>query len=46
MDMVAETGQEWFDAYYKSVKAIEEKNGMGYVEEHLPKGFILLSMEK
>ena len=46
MDMVAETGQEWFDAYYKSVKAMEEKNGIDYVEEHLPKGFILLNMKR
>ena len=43
IDIFAQTGQEWFDAYYKSVKDIESKNGVDYVKQRLPKGYLLLN---
>ncbi len=46
IDLNAESGQQWFDAYYKNIKGIEEEKGLEYIKNNMPKAYKLILMDK
>ncbi len=42
IDYTSETGQDWFDTYLAYLQQYEEKEGMNFIKENMPKGYLLL----
>lgn len=43
IDYLSTTGQDWFDTYLASLQEREKKEGMVFIRENMPKGYLLLN---
>ncbi len=44
IDIMADTGQEWYNEFKSIVQNIHKKNGDDYIEKNMPGAFLLLKM--
>lgn len=44
IDFAGVSGQEWFDAYLANLKTYEVKEGLDFIRENMPKGYLLLTI--
>jgi hypothetical protein len=42
IDILAETGQDWYEAFKQHVEALREQEGDAYLAENLPGSYLLL----
>ena len=46
IDFAGKRGQQWFDSYLAALKDYEEEEGVEFIKNNMPKGYLLLTMEK